>query len=151
MNVSDDAEHAEILRSGTWGAFRLTAKQAGGTNGEFGGYQARCPFHRKNASTDCKRYLRLKDGSREERLLVLRQLMWWCTMAPQHIRQRLHLVQPLPAESTPSYAHVRALRIDVKPLTRPRTDDELDAGLAPAAASGSTDAPGRAPRRTQQH
>jgi hypothetical protein len=134
---ADDEEHAGVLRNGSWGCFRMTAKQPGGFGGRFGGYQARCPFHRKNDKTDCKRFLMLRDDSRAERLLTLRRLIWWCSIAPFCDRQRDHLVQALPYESVPSYDHLRATIITEKP-TRAQTDQELDAidGIAAHRVAG---------------
>ncbi len=125
---------------------RMTPKQPGGNGGPFGGYQASCPFHRKNDTTGCKRYLKLPSNDPAARQLVLRQLMWWCSQAKNFSRQRFHLIQGLPTDQVPSWAHLRALREDVRPEKgEVHTDEYLDAedAASVAASAAYTDA-GRA-------
>ncbi len=146
------ADLEAVLRYGSWGVFRFTPKQPGGQGGLFGGYQASCPFHRKNISTGCKRFLRCPSGDAHDRRIVLRQLMWWCSQAQDFDRQRKHLVQTLPLDEVPSYAHLSALKVTERPPPGSiKTDVELDArecealeaaaAAAAAAAAVAADAP----------
>ena len=51
---SDGDVSLDMLRSRTWGAFRMTPRQPGSTQGgRFGAWQVRCPFHKKNNSSGC--------------------------------------------------------------------------------------------------
>ena len=42
---------AEALRSGSWGAFGISAVQPGRRGGKFGAYSIRCSYHRRNQVT----------------------------------------------------------------------------------------------------
>lgn len=144
----DGEAHERILKNGKWGIFRMTAKH----KLPFGGYQASCPFHRKNKTTDCKRYISLRDDTREERLQVLRQLVWWCTLAPYHDRQRTHLTQPLPEESIPTYACLAAqIMMDRPTRSSIQTDIELDTEAASAAAAASVEGAASSSAGAQRH
>ena len=61
---------SEITKPSRWGVFRITPKQPG-KGRPHGGYEASCPFHKKSASTGCKKYLQLRDGSAAEKAKAL--------------------------------------------------------------------------------
>ncbi|CAE7694010.1 unnamed protein product [Symbiodinium sp. KB8] len=115
-----------------WGCFRITPKQPGPTR-LHGGFEARCPFHRKNDKTECKRFLSLRDSSIEEREKTLRALRAWCNAAPLYDRQRGHLHHFVSADTAPADEVLVAGRIADPPAAKPATDVELDAIAAAAA------------------
>jgi hypothetical protein len=85
-NVGGGREFVEAVhRTGAWGCFTLTPKQPGGQGGRFGGYQASCRLQKRNDKTGCKQYIAFRDGSQAERQLVLRKLVWWCSVAQDDI------------------------------------------------------------------
>eukprot|EP00971_Amphidinium_carterae_P174461 3458409-Amphidinium_carterae.1 len=56
-----EAEHApaalplEVLQKpGVWGCFKFSLKQAGAGGSKWGGYEAICPYHKRNDKTGCK-------------------------------------------------------------------------------------------------
>eukprot|EP00972_Heterocapsa_arctica_P016728 2467428-Heterocapsa_arctica.AAC.1 len=141
--VPDNADEnplQKMLPMGRYGIFTISPKQPGRQAGPHGGYQVRCPFHRLNAKSECKKYLRIAGPGIEDKRITIRRLMWWCTMAKDFDRQRLHLNQPLPPEQCPSFPYLRAKNVSDKPLPGSvRTDVELDRDSAvqhPGAVSG---------------
>ena len=69
----------ELEKPSAYGPFRLTPKQPDLRHGRrFGGFEASCPFHRKNNSTGCKKYLSLRSNDIAERQSCLRALKYWC-------------------------------------------------------------------------
>ena len=60
-----------------WGAFRFTPK--GSPNTEGFGWEASCPFHRKNDSTGCKKSLSVAVAGSSDR--AIHALKYWCTAA----------------------------------------------------------------------
>ena len=85
--VAEPSAPEVVLRSGAWGCFRITPKTRSG----FGGFQARCPWHRKNASTDCKKFISLSGPSRLHQLECIRRLLTWCLSYQRFDRQRDHV------------------------------------------------------------
>ena len=50
-----------VLKSGYWGCFRITALDAHTKNGgEYGAFETRCYFHKLNAGTGCAKYIRIE-------------------------------------------------------------------------------------------
>ena len=130
------AADALDVEGGFFGFFRVTAKRPGSSGGgRYGGLQATCPFHKKNEKTGCKRFLALEDGSESTKQDTMRRLAWWCTMAPDFNRQRLHLSAPLPLESCPPWNVLNAkVALMVEPdAASVRSDIELALAAAPAA------------------
>jgi hypothetical protein len=110
------------------GPFRLTSKSTGGP---FGGWEAACPFHRKNARTGCKKFVGIKGPTAEHRENALKHLAIWCIAARSFDRQWKHSgYNPAnldgwpPLEvllEHPSFAELR-------PATTVATDVELQQG-----------------------
>ena len=113
-----------MLKSKSFGCFRFTARQRG-PNYPFGGYQASCRFHKKSDATGCKRTLPMEANTPEARRSVVRCLMWWCIMAPEHVWQRTHRPAPLPLEGCPELDYLLAKQIDASP-SNVLTDEHLD-------------------------
>ena len=78
------APRVEICR---WGAFRFTPK--GSPNTEGFGWEASCPFHRKNDSTGCKKSLSVAVAGSSDR--AIHAFQYWCTAALDVDRQWKHL------------------------------------------------------------
>ena len=122
----------ELTQPSKWGPFRLTPRQPA-KGRPHGGFEANCPFHRKNANTGCKKYIQLRDGSDEMRTAALRALQSWCNSAPQHKRQRTHLCHYISIETAPSQVVVAAGKITNPPAEKAKTDEELDEADAASA------------------
>ena len=90
------------MPSGHFLAFAFTPKQKTAQL-PFGGYQARCPYHRKSDRTDCKRFLHLRSNDPVEKKLTLRRLVWWCCLAPKFELQHDHVRTPLPPDTVPPF------------------------------------------------
>ena len=132
--------HADILRSSRWGVSGITPKQPGSAgSGRFGGWEARCPFHKLNDKSGCKRFLRITGPSPQDQTNTLRRLLYWCSVAQEYNRQRLHLGFLPPLEECPPVALIMSRKITDKPQSV-KTDDALDAeeagGAAPIGAAG---------------
>ena len=116
----------ELLSSSTWGCFRITPKQPG-TSGNltFGGYEGSCKFHKKSDKTGCKKFVSIKGPGPEPRDLALRQVLYWCSQAKDHDRQRKHLAAA--THPPPSMEVLNSWRIDEAPLACDvKSDLELD-------------------------
>jgi hypothetical protein len=106
--IPDDmAYHVEEMNAlaGTrWGAFVFSIKRPHTKfGGPFGGLQASCPFHKKNARTPaCKRYIHCRGCSPEDRHEMMLQLRFWCSQALSVNRQWEHVftcvLEPHPPE-----------------------------------------------------
>ena len=126
-------EHLEEGEGYLWGPFRLTPKPGGA-------WQARCPFHRLNRKTGCKKSLGVAGMSSAEIQLRLKH---WCCQVALFDRQRHHRSFDVAVGFCPPQAVVEALRrpeIDIPAVPVP-TDEELD--RAEAAARGAVIEPGR--------
>ena len=117
-----------------WGAFTITPRSAatrpGAVGGTFGGWQIRCPFHRKNDRTECKRWFGLEGVSEEDKQIATRRMLFWAVRAVGHDRQWEHMQDDV--DEPPEMNVVMALKdaVDDRPPVRPSTDIELDAALA---------------------
>ena len=123
---------SEITKPSRWGVFRITPKQPG-KGRPHGGYEASCPFHKKSASTGCKKYLQLRDGSAAEKAKALLALKGWCNTARDYDRQWKHLAHFTSIDAAPSQDVVDAGIIREGPTEKPPADDELDATAAARA------------------
>ena len=107
------------------------------------GFECRCPFHRLNAKSDCKKSLPFDTNEVDEEVALL-AAYWWCNQALYHARQRLHLdclrhvmeipVFPLALLVAEQIQGPAPLKENVK------TDQELDAEEK-AARAGCAAAP----------
>ena len=138
--VPDESASEEIVleigKPAAYGPFKLTAKQPSAKAGRtFGGIEASCPFHRKNKSTGCKKYLQLRSGDPDELSKCLRSLKMWCNSARLYDRQRDHLSHHITIDTAPADEVVSAGKITDGPAEKPKADDELDAvvGAEPKA------------------
>ena len=112
-----------------WGVFTLTCKRSDGGSG----YQARCPFHKKNKSSGCKRFFNFPvDLTKEDTIAMIRRMKWWCLIAHDHVRQRTHLLAELEDAEIPGDELLEAMALVDEPVGV-LTDIELDALDKPVA------------------
>ena len=103
--------------------FRITPRPIG----FFGGFQARCVFHAKSTSTDCKKDVPMLGPKESDRVDALELLCWWCVEAPKFSRQRDHVVGvDLVLGLCPPREYIEARRILFRPEGRIRDDNDLD-------------------------
>ncbi|MCP4245122.1 MAG: hypothetical protein GY772_31670, partial [bacterium] len=139
-----------VLQGQTLGPFRVTPKQgqgrAAGPCGDYGGWEATCPFHRKNASSGCRKWFRVQGPTLEDRARAANAAMQWCSVAKDFDRQRWHLAYTPDQMSAPAARSTRALPIfrEARPARRVMTDVELDFSAAPETAPARHVAEGRA-------
>ena len=109
-----------------WGAFRFTPK--GSPNTEGFGWEASCPFHRKNDSTGCKKSLSVAVAGSSDR--AIHALKYWCTAALDVDRQWKHLNAVDIHGELPGEALIEAkiIHADAKPSVHVVPDSQLDAG-----------------------
>jgi len=144
--VEDEGSQPRLGKPANFGVFRLTVKQPSEKAGrKFGGVEARCPFHKKNNRTDCKKYLQLRSADPEEFSKCVRALKMWCNSASRYNRQRLHLQHHVSIDAAPAEEVVAAGCIVVGPAGAVQGDDVLDAE-AGAVADGGAPAPAVAPK-----
>ena len=89
-------------------------------------FEARCPYHRKNEGTGCKKSVSAPTASAEANRATCQKLMHLCNQAKKVRRQRHHLGVVL--EPVPPLAVVRAQQIPLEdePTVRVCTDRQLD-------------------------
>ncbi len=139
---SDDSAVPKLGKPAAWGPFKLTVKQPAAGR-LFGGVEATCPFHRRNAKTGCKKYLQLRSDSQDEFQTCIRSLKAWCNAATMYSRQRDHLSHFVSISTAPAQEVLDAGFIDQGPADRPPGDDELDAAEGFAAAPKAKPKAGR--------
>lgn len=123
-----------------WGAFRFTPKQEERSTGTVYAWEAGCPFHRKNARTDCKKTVSFRQLSESEAVILA--LKGWCNEALSVDRQWKHVGLPAIRGCHPPERLLDAAMISERPFERPSTDEELDrqeaaGGLPPRAKARS--------------
>ena len=109
-----------------WGPFRFTKKRAG--------WEAWCPYHKRNRQTDCKKYL---TANNRGEAVAIRALKSWCLCAPRHNRQWKHLAVPVDAVVVEEEAFLDAQLATLPEVANVRPDTELDALEAPRQAARS--------------
>lgn len=139
---SDDSAVPKLGKPAAWGPFKLTVKQPAGGR-PFGGVEASCPFHRRNAKTGCKKYLQLRSDSQDEFQSCVRSLKAWCNAATMYSRQRDHLSHFVSISTAPIQEVLDAGFIEHGPADRPAGDDELDAAEGLLAAPKAKPKAGR--------
>ena len=125
----------------TLGPFRYTMKHK---DGRFS-WQCRCPFHRKNKKSSCRKTITLQLGTlsfESESDRVLCMLQHWANQAQKYVRQRHHVGFDIDDGSVPPIDVLKAQAILHEPRERPLTDVELDGGVDLAVAGSSDDGDG---------
>jgi hypothetical protein len=126
--AAQDATDATEVLSRTVGPFRFTSKQSYyKSGGLFGGWEASCPYHRKNNQTGCRKWFGISGPTFAERRSAAAAAMLWCSKAKLFDRQRLHLAYQPDYNSAPDAAQMRMLPIfkEARPKSCP-TDEDLD-------------------------
>ena len=121
-------------RGDVWGAFSLIFK----VNGQTGGYEATCPFHRGTATAPkCKKWHRMFAGELDHVGALLRAKIW-CVSAMDYKRKRRHLRYIVLDDHGLAAEDVEARRIDAAPdsIMPDAMLDELEGvdALSPARA-----------------
>jgi len=118
-------ELAIALIAGTrWGPFTFSVKQAGTANGGvFGGVQAECPFHMRDAEkkSKCRRFIGCQGNTAEHRHEMMMRLRYWCAQARTYERQWQHVFE-CSVTPRPSDAEIDAMMITDGP-SGPIIDD----------------------------
>eukprot|EP00971_Amphidinium_carterae_P309867 6157697-Amphidinium_carterae.2 len=116
------------------GPFSFTLKQAKGN--VRGGFEARCPYHQKNRTTMCKRFFTIQSNTSLQKQEAMHALLYWCSVAEHHERQRDHLRCKLPPLCDMPSANYLWTTLDArKSPNKPLTDEQLDAAAAGAGSS----------------
>lgn len=80
----------KMWAEGPWGAFNCVWKNPSGEQ-QSGSLEARCPYHRKNDKTDCKKTMACQGTSRRDQEVTMLRLKLWCNSAKNHVTQRSHM------------------------------------------------------------
>eukprot|EP00971_Amphidinium_carterae_P260215 5162612-Amphidinium_carterae.1 len=130
--------HEKSIRG--WGAFDFTYippnKQC-----RWGAWQATCPFHRTSRQTKCTKRLNVAGPEQRHEGEALLRLKVWANQAKMYNRKSLHAALDPKALPQPVEAVVEAQKLCEKPADKPKTDAQLDAEQAGAAALGSDNEP----------
>ena len=159
-----ETEDPKEVLGKTVGPFRFTSKQHYyKSGGQYGGWEAACPFHKKNDKTSCRKWFGIAGPERTDRKAAAAAAMLWCSRARQFERQRLHIAFQPDFASAPDAGLTRLLPIFKE--ARPgncASDEDLDSAqagltdLAPDGASlaslakSSAKAKGVGPKRTRK-
>ena len=123
----------EGLSKQEFGCFTVTPEASGGKHG---GFRVRCPWHRKNAKTDCKRWFRVKGPELSDKIMTARCIMSWCNDAFLFGRQRNHRIHDPDPETVPELDFLKAGKITEIPVRGDVIDDDtLDAMGVPEEVS----------------
>lgn len=127
---SEGNPEAVYLFGFAWGCFTFGTKQPSAkSGGGFGGYEARCPFHARNAKTGCKKFINVGGPEESDRARARLVAKWWCVQAPQHQRQWEHIFAADVA-SPPDEEVLEAMRIDTGPTAPVVPDDACASSVA---------------------
>ena len=111
-----------------WGCCLIARKlpvSQGGKAGTYGGYEAKCPFHRKSTVTDCATFHSIRGPTQADFDHALLRAKHWLSQAKNVDRQWKH-VFTIQSEPLPPAAVVEASVITEGPNRKSvRTDDEL--------------------------
>ncbi len=97
----DDTLLHRLLAGSAEGPFRISVKKPFGKF-IYGGFQATCPFHRRNETTGCKKFCRIDDSTLEAKRRAANAALWWCSRALEFEWQWQHLALPI----HPEYQHL---------------------------------------------
>lgn len=117
-----------------WGCFRLSILRPLASR-PHGAIEAACPWHKKNSKTDCKKLVRMRDGTPAEADKVFRALKLWCVAGVDMNRQRHHMGIHVDVDDPPIAEAIEAMIITEGPLAPPTPDDALDVEGAGAGAA----------------
>jgi hypothetical protein len=129
--AEDFADLPIILKATSWGVFRLTPRTPDKGGGVHGGYQANCPFHKRNDKSGCRKFFRILGPRPADRFTTLRRMLWWCLGHSDFDRQRKHIAwEPSEAELPHQDFMLASKILDKPPWLSVKSDVELDAEAA---------------------
>jgi len=153
---AESDELSSVFKRGALGPFRFTSKQAS-DRCAWGGWEARCPFHRRSEKTGCKKFISVKGPKVDDKNNSLKALMMWCMAARSYDRQWKHVAfNPGATADLPpiDVLVVNPIFSETRPETVAATDIDLDRASALAGPAGTprqtsvTAGPAGAPRQT---
>ena len=128
-------EEGDILLRGKWGVFSFTPRAAG-KQCKFGGWQARCPFHKLSDQSGCKKFIPAAGPTRQDRSDAMQVLLTWCSRAFLNSRQSSHLFDVLHVSDCPPFSVLKLRKIVAAPkYSTIRSDFELNTGVLPLPGS----------------
>jgi hypothetical protein len=118
------------------GPFRFTPKQAQNykSGGQFGGWEAGCPYHKKNEKTGCRKWFGIKGTEQVHRVQAAAAALEWCACARDFNRQREHNSWMPSYSGAPLAAATMRLPIFQEDAIRCHTDVVLDEAEANGTA-----------------
>ena len=141
-DVPQEDRHALLARAlPTWGCFTITQREPGKAAGRWGGFQARCRFHKKNDVTDCKKLSLSSGPTQEDQDNALHRLVAWCMRAPHHQRQRTHLLDFKPVDQCPPVEYLMLNPVTEAPEASTVLSDmqlDLEAGSSSSSSSSTS-------------
>ena len=121
-----DADGDDVLPAGSWGCCRITPKTS--ASGDQIGWQARCPFHRLNKKSECKKVFRIEGIGPEAKWQCAQRIKWWLARHADFKFQRTHMQYDAPFEDCPVPDFLDAVKPEEAPVKGTiKTDVELDA------------------------
>ena len=130
-----------------WGCFLITYK----SSGQWGGFQARCPFHKGTATAaQCKKFISIPGSTTADTENAILRVKAWCNAAPQFDRKRHHL-KYIPPQDGFREEDLEHARIDQAPNFDDVLPDSVLDELHSHRASGSErPVQGRGERRARR-
>lgn len=123
--TTGETEDPKEVLGKTVGPFRFTSKQHFyKSGGQYGGWEAACPFHKKNDKTLCRKWFGIAGPTHADRKSAAAAAMLWCSRARQFERQRLHIAFQPDFASAPDAGLTRLLPIFKEARPRNCTSDE---------------------------
>jgi hypothetical protein len=142
---SDHPVGSSLLKGHKWHVFRITPKQAGAGRSRYGGWEATCPFHRRNKVSMCKKFISIASSSADAQDRAKRALAFWCVEALRYDRQWKHVAFTPSEEDAPEWPILDAEAACMAVADVTKTDAELDNIQRPstkhAKAKARTSAP----------
>jgi hypothetical protein len=123
----------DLVKARKWGAFNFNPEASGG---KYGGFRIRCPFHKLNQTSDCKKWIRVLGPTDADKEICVRRMMLWCVKHTEYNRQRHHVAwdPPILDSELPDLQSLKARRVLEAPARGSVTTDvELNA-LGPEVA-----------------
>jgi hypothetical protein len=116
---------SRLLTGQVWHVFRLTPKNPKQSKTlKYGGWQASCPYHRKNQTTGCKKYISIRGPSPSDSDAAMRAMALWCTMASNFEKQWQHLAFTPAIGDAPGWPALDATVVAMKaPPDKPVADN----------------------------
>lgn len=128
-SVAASQHSTNLLLGKKIGPFRFTPKQPSQqSGGRYGGWEASCPFHRKNFKSGCRKWFPVCGPTLKDKQECAAAALDWCAAAHQFDRQWLHLAYQVDYATAVPAPIARRLPIFSEEVTGTRCipDSELD-------------------------